>query len=317
MYHCSCPSKVSCCQHALWGFKHPSTTIKLNTNKGIRTSDDNTTLRLHCAHRGGALVCKHHVSGAAAAARKMHRTETVLHFYCHSCKVFRHKHASSDFKQPSDSLPSTNPISSTPSRPNTKLSARLTAGSSKGACCSDIALNPCLCHPSYVFRHCYSSGSFRHPSNRCASSKLSCSAFSRPNVEFSAFPNSSICCKQSHEFTKAGAQCSLGVCAYPIRTRLLAVHLASSADSTPRSDAGVARRCIFASQGSSCICTVPTVPSNDNEIGSLRVRHRPSTDRSTSHAEANIPDSPMRVKCGPGRVGILPVVGDSCLTTHS
>ena len=162
-----------------------------------------------------------------------------------------------------------------------------------------------------MFRHCYSSGSFRHPSNRCASSKLSCSAFSRPNVEFSAFPNSSICCKQSHEFTKAGAQCSLGVCAYPIRTRLLAVHLASSADSTPRSDAGVARRCIFASQGSSCICTVPTVPSNDNEIGSLRVRHRPSTDRSTSHAEANIPDSPMRVKCGPGRVGILPVVGDS------
>ena len=258
-----------------------------------------------------------HVSGAAAAARKMHRTETVLHFYCHSCKVFRHKHASSDFKQPSDSLPSTNPISSTASRPNTKLSARLTASSSKGTCCSDIALNPCLCHPSYVFRHCYSSGSFRHPSNRCASSKLSCSAFSRPNVEFSAFPNSSICCKQSHEFTKAGAQCSLGVCAYPIRTRLLAVHLASSADSTPRSDAGVARRCIFASQGSSCICTVPTVPSNDNEIGSLRVRHRPSTDRSTSHAEANIPDSPMRVKCGPGRVGILPVVGDSCLTTHS
>ena len=89
------------------------------------------------------------------------------------------------------------------------------ASSSKGTCCSDIALNPCLCHPSYVFRHCYSSGSFRHPSNRCASSKLSCSAFSRPNVEFSAFPNSSICCKQSHEFTKAGAQCSLGVCAYP------------------------------------------------------------------------------------------------------
>ena len=28
--------------------------------------------------------------------------------------------------------------------------------------------------------------SFRHPSNRFASSKLSCSAFSRPNVEFSA-----------------------------------------------------------------------------------------------------------------------------------
>ena len=127
-----------------------------------------------------------HVSGAAAAACKMRHTETVLHFYCHSCKVFRHKHASSDFKQPSDSLPSTNPISSTASRPNTKLSARLTASSSKGTCCSDIALNPCLCHPSYVFCHCYSSGSFRHPSNRCASSKLSCSAFSRPNVEFSA-----------------------------------------------------------------------------------------------------------------------------------
>ena len=53
VYHCSCPSKVSCCQHALWGFKHPSTTIKLNINKGIRTSDDNTTLRLHCTHRGG------------------------------------------------------------------------------------------------------------------------------------------------------------------------------------------------------------------------------------------------------------------------
>ena len=116
-----------------------------------------------------------------------------------------------------------------------------------------------------------------------------------PECEFSAFPNSSICCKQSHEFTKAGAQYSLGVCAYPIRTRLLAVHLASSADSTPRSDAGVARRCIFASQGSSCICTVPTVPSNDNEIGSLRGRHRPSTDRSTSHAEANIPDSPIEL----------------------
>ena len=179
---------MSCCQHALWGFKHPSTTIKLNINKGIRTSDDNTTLRLHCAHRGGALVCKHHVSGAAAAARKMHRTETVLHFYCHSCKVFRHKHASSDFKQPSDSLPSTNPICSTASRPNTKLSARLTASSSKGTCCSDIALNPCLCHPSYVFRHCYSSGSFRHPSNRCASSKLSCSAFSRPMWSSRHFP---------------------------------------------------------------------------------------------------------------------------------
>ena len=124
----------------------------------------------------------------------------------------------------------------------------MTASSSKGTCCSDIALNPCLCHPSYVFRHCYSSGSFRHPSNRCASSKLSCSTFSRPNVEFSAFPNSSICCKQSHEFTKAGAQCSLGVCAYPIRTRLLAVHLASSADSTPRSSTAIAHCGIFVSQ---------------------------------------------------------------------
>ena len=168
-----------------------------------------------------------------------------------------------------------------------------------------------------MFCHCCSAGSFGHPSNRCSSSRLSCSAFSRPNVEFSACLSSSICCKQSHEFTKAGAQCSLGACAYPIRAGLLAVHLTSSADFTPRSDAGVARRCIFVSQGSSCICTLPAVLSNDNEIGSLRVRHRPSTDRSTSHAEANIPDSPMRVKCGPGRVGILPVVGDSCLTTHS
>ena len=61
--------------------------------------------------------------------------------------------------------------------------------------------------------------------------------------------------KQSHESTRAGASRSSGACAYPIHAAPPAVHLASSADATPRSDVAVACRCIFVSQRGWRRCT--------------------------------------------------------------
>ena len=54
--------------------------------------------------------------------------------------------------------------------------------------------------------------------------------------------------KQSHESTRAGASRSSAARAYPIRAAPPAVHLASPADSTPRSSTAIAHRGIFVSQ---------------------------------------------------------------------
>ena len=97
--------------------------------------------------------------------------------------------------------------------------------------------------------------------------------------------------------------------AYPIRAAPPAVHIASSADSTPRSDAAAACRCIFVSQRDSCMCMFHAM---HNATGSLRVTCMPSTGRAISHAESYILDSPKRVEYGPGRVETFPAVGDTC-----
>ena len=77
--------------------------------------------------------------------------------------------------------------------------------------------------------------------------------------------------KQSHESTRAGASRSSEARAYPIRATPPAEHLASPADSTPRSSTAIAHRGIFVSQP--CCCApagVLALHKIDNTTGKFR-----------------------------------------------
>ena len=143
------------------------------------------------AHLPARTRSSRHVQGPAAAAHAMNRKEAVVHFCRRPSKALRHQHASGGFKQPSDSLRSSNLIGSAAPRPNAELSACLTSSSSRGTWCSEEAVVPCSRRPSKALRRFHASGGSRHPSNSSRSSNPPCSASSRPRAEVPACPMSS------------------------------------------------------------------------------------------------------------------------------
>ena len=101
-------------------------------------------------------------------------------------------------------------------------------------------------------------------------------------------------CKQSHESTRAGASRSSGARAYPIRAAPPAVHLASSADSTPSSSTAIPRRGIFVSQPGwrTCRCPGPAQNRQHNRQVQSRQGALPGSRRGrhlSSHQAARNP----------------------------
>ena len=100
--------------------------------------------------------------------------------------------------------------------------------------------------------------------------------------------------KQSHESTRAGASRSSEARAYPIRAAPSAVHLASPADSTPRSSTAIAHCGIFVSQPGwrTCRCPGPAQNRQHNRQVQSRQGALPGSRRGrhlSSHQAARNP----------------------------